>query len=85
MSWTLLSIVFGYMWVEIAGLNPREQAERLVKGGLAIPGMRSDPRVLERVLRRYIYPLTFLSSLIVAALVIVADILAPTAPAPASS
>ncbi|BAA79967.2 preprotein translocase SecY subunit [Aeropyrum pernix K1] len=73
-SWTVLSIVFGYMWVEIAGLNPREQAERLIKGGLAIPGMRSDPRVLERVLRRYIYPLTFLSSLIVAALVIVADI-----------
>ncbi|MCE4604517.1 MAG: preprotein translocase subunit SecY [Aeropyrum sp.] len=74
-SWTAMSIVFGYMWVEIAGLNPRDQAERLVKGGMSIPGMRSDPRAVERILSRYIYPLTFLSSLIVAALVIFADLL----------
>lgn len=74
-SWTIMSIIFGYMWVEIAGLNPREQAERLIKGGMSIPGMRSDPRAIERIMSRYIYPLTFLSSLIVAAIVIFADML----------
>ncbi len=74
-SWTILSIIFGYMWVEIAGLNPRDQAERLVKGGLEIPGMRRHAKAVEQVLAVYIYPLTLLSSIIVAVIVIVADIL----------
>ncbi len=73
-SWTILSVIFGWMWVEIAGLNPRDQAERLVKGGLEVPGMRRNPRVIEGILARYIYPLTVLSSLIVAAVTVVADI-----------
>ena len=73
-SWTIMSVLFGYMWVEIAGLNPREQAERLIKSGLEIPGVRKNPRILESILARYIYPLTLLSSLIVAAIAITADI-----------
>lgn len=71
-SWMLLSIAFGYVWVEVAGLNPSSQAESLVKGGLEIPGMRRNPRVLEGILARYIYPLTSLSSLIVGAIAVVA-------------
>jgi preprotein translocase subunit SecY len=74
-SWTILSVIFGYMWVEIAGLNPRDQAERLIKGGLEVPGMRRHPKAVEQVLAAYIYPLTLLSSIIVAVIVIVADIL----------
>ncbi len=73
-SWTILAVIFGYMWVEIAGLNPRSQAERLISGGLDIPGVRRNPKVFERLLAKYIYPLTILSSLIVAAIAIVADI-----------
>ncbi|MEB3773953.1 MAG: preprotein translocase subunit SecY [Desulfurococcales archaeon] len=73
-SWTLMSVMFGYLWVEIAGLNPRDQADKLIKSGLEVPGMRRNPRVLENILSRYIYPLTLLSSLIVAAITIVADI-----------
>ncbi len=73
-SWTILSILFGYMWVELAGLNPSEQADRLIKSGLEIPGMRRNPKILESILAKYIYPLTALSSLIVAIITIVADI-----------
>ncbi|MEB3806424.1 MAG: preprotein translocase subunit SecY [Desulfurococcales archaeon] len=73
-SWTIMSIVFGYMWVELAGLNPSDQAERLIKSGMEVPGMRRNPRVLESILAKYIYPLTLLSSLIVAAIAIAADI-----------
>jgi len=73
-SWTILSILFGYMWVELAGLNPKDQAERLVKSGMEIPGMRKNPKILEMVLARYIYPLTLLSSIIVAFITVVADI-----------
>jgi len=71
---TALSVVFGYLWVELAGLDPKSQAERLIESGLHIPGARSDPRHLEKILAKYIYPLTILSSIIVAMLVIVADI-----------
>jgi len=73
-SWTVLSVAFGYMWVELAGLNPRDQAENLVKSGMEVPGMRRNPRILESILAKYIYPLTLLSSLIVAAIAIVADV-----------
>lgn len=73
-SWTILAVAFGYMWVELAGLNPRDQAERLIESGMEVPGMRRNPRVLESILAKYIYPLTLLSSLIVAAIAIVADI-----------
>ncbi len=74
-SWTILSVIFGYLWVEIAGLNPRSQAEKLIKSGLEVPGIRKNPKILEGMLAKYIYPLTLLSSLIVAAIAITADIL----------
>ena len=70
----ILSILFGILWVELAGLDPKTQAEQLIESGLQIPGARNDPRHLEKVLAKYIYPLTILSSIIVALLVIVADI-----------
>ncbi|MCE4601247.1 MAG: preprotein translocase subunit SecY [Desulfurococcales archaeon] len=73
-SWTIMAVLFGYMWVELAGLNPSDQAERLVKSGMEVPGMRRNPRILEGILAKYIYPLTLLSSLIVAAIAIAADI-----------
>ena len=73
-SWTIMSILFGYMWVELAGLNPSEQAERMLSSGLEIPGLRRNPRILESILARYIYPLTLLSSILVAIVTIVADV-----------
>jgi len=71
---TLLSIAFGILWVELAGLDPATQAKNLIESGLHVPGARNDPRHLEKILAKYIYPLTILSSIIVALLVIVADI-----------
>jgi preprotein translocase subunit SecY len=71
---TLLSLAFAFMWVEVAGLNPSGQAEKIIKSGLEIPGLRRNPKVLEILLGKYIYPLTLLSALIVVALVIIADL-----------
>ncbi|MGC8566115.1 MAG: preprotein translocase subunit SecY [Caldisphaera sp.] len=73
-SWLILSVIFGYLWVEVAGLNPSSQVDQLISGGLEIPGMRRNPKILESVLAKYIYPLTFLSSLIVGVIAIVAAI-----------
>ncbi len=69
-----LAVLFGLMWVEIAGLGPSAQAENLIKSGLQMPGIRRNPKLLEKVLSRYIYPLTILSSLIVALIALTADI-----------
>ncbi len=74
-AWILLSLFFGFIWVEVAGLNPRQQAENLIKSGLEVPGLRRNVRVLENLLARYIYPLTVISSLIVGVIAIVASVL----------
>lgn len=70
----LLCIAFGFLWVELAGLNPEVQAENLVKANMNIPGMRSSSRVLSGYLARYIYPLTAFSSIAVAVIALVGDI-----------
>ena len=73
-SWFVLSVLFGFMWVEIAGLSPSAQAEQLMSSGLDIPGIRRNPKMLEKMLAKYIYPLTLLSSLIVASIAVLADL-----------
>mgnify|MGYP000108934667 CR=1 FL=1 len=70
----VLAVAFGFMWVEIAGLNPSAQADNLIKSGFQMPGVRRNPRLLEGILAKYIYPLTILSSLIVALIALVADV-----------
>lgn len=69
-----MCILFGLLWVEIAGLNPEAQAENLIKSGLDIPGMRRNPRVLASYLARYIYPLAVFSSIVVALISLIGDI-----------
>ncbi|MCE4617770.1 MAG: preprotein translocase subunit SecY [Desulfurococcales archaeon] len=73
-SWIVISILFGFMWVEIAGLNPSGQAEKLVKSGMEIPGMRRSEKIIEARLAKYVYPLTLLSSIIVGIIAVTADI-----------
>lgn len=70
-----LAILFGIMWVEISGLSASAQAEELMKSGMEIPGVRRNPKILERILSRYIFPLTVLSSIIVALVAAIADLL----------
>ncbi len=70
-----LSLLFGLMWIEVAGLGPEAQAENLVKSGLQMPGHRRSTKLLQGVLAKYIYPLTLLSSLIVGAIALIADLL----------
>lgn len=73
-SWLILGLFFGFIWVEIAGLSPRQQAENLVRSGMELPGLRRNVKLLERILAKYIYPLTVISSLLVAAMAVLADI-----------
>ena len=72
-AWITLSIVFGFIWVEVAGLSPEKQAENIVKSGLQIPGIRRSTRLLAKLLERYIYSLTLISSIIVGVIAVTAD------------
>ena len=68
------SLVFGLFWVQTAGLDPASQAKQIMASGLHIPGFRKDQRVLERLLARYIWPLSVIGSLAVGFLASIADL-----------
>jgi len=59
------SVIFSWFWMQTSGLDPRSQAKQMMSSGLQIPGFRKDARVLERLLKRYIYPLTVMGGLFI--------------------
>jgi len=58
-------VVFGKFWVKMGGQSPEDVAKQLQSSGMYIPGFRRDPRIIERVLNRYIPPITILGSIFV--------------------
>ena len=68
------AMVFAMFWVQTAGMDARSQAKQMMSSGLQIPGFRRDERVLERLLDRYIWPLTVMGGLSVGFLAGFADI-----------
>ncbi len=68
------SVVFGWFWVQTAGMDSRTQAKQIMNSGLQVPGFRKDQRVLERILDRYIGPLTIMGSIFVGFLAALADL-----------
>jgi len=69
------SIIFAVFWVQTAGMDARSQADQMMSSGLQIPGFRRDPRVLESILKRYIFPLTVMGGALVGFLAASADLL----------
>ncbi len=68
------SIIFSIFWVQTAGMDARSQAKNMMASGLQIPGFRRDERVLERLLNRYIWPLTIMGAATVGFLAALADL-----------
>ena len=68
------AMVFSIFWVQTSGLDARSQANQMLSSGLQIPGFRKDIRVLERMLNRYIWPLTVVGGLAVGLLAALADV-----------
>jgi preprotein translocase subunit SecY len=68
------SIIFSIFWVHSAGLDARSQAKQMMSSGLQIPGFRRDERVLERLLSRYIMPLTIMGAIVVGVIAAIADL-----------
>jgi len=67
-------VVFSWFWVQTSGMDARSQAKQMMSSGLQIPGFRKDERVLERLLARYISPLTIMGAVLVGILAALADV-----------
>ena len=68
------SVVFSIFWVQTAGMDAKSQAKQMISSGLQIPGFRKDERVLEKLLSRYIWPLTIMGGITVGFLAALADL-----------
>src|SRR5688572_28839369 len=69
------SIMFAKFWVETTNMGPDSVAKQIERSGMQIPGFRRDPRVLEKVLERYIPTLTVIGGATVGLLAAVADMI----------
>lgn len=69
------SILFAKFWIMTTNMGPEAVARQIESSGLQIPGFRRDPRVLKRVLERYIPVVTVISGFVVGALAAGADLI----------
>lgn len=72
---TIGAVIFSIFWVQTSGMDAESQAKQIMASGLQVPGFRRDPRVIERILERYIFPLTIMGGLAIGILAGGADLL----------
>jgi len=72
---TLGSMVFSKFWIETTNMSAKDVAKQIERTGMQIPGFRKNPVVLERILERYIPPVTLFSGAFVGLLAAGADLL----------
>ncbi|MBN2368532.1 preprotein translocase subunit SecY [Candidatus Woesearchaeota archaeon] len=69
------SVLFSLFWVQTSGQDSKSLADQIMASGLQIPGFRKDRRILERLLDRYILPLTVMGAITVGFLAAIADLM----------
>ncbi|MEE9150639.1 MAG: preprotein translocase subunit SecY [Thermoplasmata archaeon] len=67
------SIIFAKFWIETTNMGAEAVAKQIQSSGMQIPGFRRDPRVLKKVLERYIPVVTIISGAFVGGLAAMAD------------
>lgn len=67
------SILFAKFWIETTNMGATDVAKQIQGSGMQIPGFRQDPRVLRKVLERYIPVVTVIGGAAVGALAGFAD------------
>jgi len=70
-----LSGMFASMWVEVAGLTPRDVARQLISADVRIPGFRNSQQILTRILEKYIPTVALFGGFLMGALAAFADYL----------
>lgn len=68
------AVMFSIFWMQTANMDAKSQAKQIMNSGLQIPGFRRDERVLEKILSRYIWPLTIVGGAAVGLLASLADL-----------
>lgn len=69
------SIIFAKFWIDTTNMGAEAVAKQIQDSGMQIPGFRRDPRVLKKVLERYIPVVTIISGAFVGALAALADMI----------
>lgn len=69
------SVLFAKFWIMTTNMGPEDVARQIESSGMQIPGFRRDPRVLRRVLDRYIPVVATISGAAVGALAAGADMI----------
>jgi preprotein translocase subunit SecY len=69
------SIAFSRFWITTTNMGPDAVAKQIERSGMQIPGFRRDPRVLRRVLGRYIPVVTVIGGAAVGTIAAGADLI----------
>ena len=72
------SMLFAKFWIETTNMGPQSVAKQIQGSGMQIPGFRRDPRIVEKVLERYIPTVTAFSGIAVGVLAAGADMIGTT-------
>ncbi len=72
---TVGSMVFAKFWIDTTNMGSKDVAKKIENTGMQIPGFRKNPIVLEKILERYIPPVTYFSGAFVGLLAAGADLL----------
>ncbi|MGZ4863422.1 MAG: preprotein translocase subunit SecY [Halobacteriota archaeon] len=65
-------VIFALFWVETTGMGPKAVAEQIQRSGMSIPGFRRDPKIIERVMKRYIPKVTVIGGAFIGLLAVIA-------------
>jgi preprotein translocase subunit SecY len=68
-------IIFALFWVETTGMGAKAVSEQIQSSGMSIPGFRRDPKIIERVMNRYIPKVTIIGGAFIGVLAVVAGFL----------
>jgi preprotein translocase subunit SecY len=68
------SMIFSIFWVSTAGMDAKSVADQFKSASIVIPGFRHDPRIIEKVLDKYIPALTIMGGAFVGFLAGIADL-----------
>mgnify|MGYP000042947389 FL=1 len=69
----IFCVIFGMFWVETSGLDAKSMAKKMGSMNMAIKGFRKSNKSIENRLKRYILPITVMSSAFVGLLASGAD------------
>ena len=66
--------MFAFFWTATSGMDAHSISQQFKSSSIMIPGFRHDPRIVEKVLQRYIPALTILGGAFVGLLAGFADL-----------